>query len=67
MSKLKFAVAGTGWVSGEYLKAISLHPDAEVYAIVSENEERAQAKLQEAGLDAKIFTQFEEADRKSVV
>lgn len=61
MSKLKFAVAGTGWVSGEYLKAIASHSDAEVYAIVSESAERAQAKLDEAGLEAKVITRFEDA------
>ena len=67
MSKLKFAVAGTGWVSGEYLKAISQHPDAEVYAVISESEERAKAKLQEHGLDAKVFTDFEEAAKDEQV
>ncbi|GIP34757.1 Gfo/Idh/MocA family protein [Paenibacillus sp. J2TS4] len=67
MSKIRFAVAGTGWVAGEYLQAIAANPDAEVYAIVSKHMEHARAKLAELGIDALVMDQYEHAVRDSNV
>ncbi|MFD0712885.1 Gfo/Idh/MocA family protein [Paenibacillus sp. GCM10027626] len=61
MSILRFVVAGTGWVAGEYLKAIDQRQDAEVYGIVSANKERAGARLAELGIDARVFERYEDA------
>lgn len=61
MSVLKFAVAGSGWVAGEYLKAIQAREDAEVYSIISQNTEFAQQRLQELGIEAKVESSFETA------
>ncbi|WP_409344456.1 Gfo/Idh/MocA family protein [Paenibacillus sp. MBLB4367] len=61
MSKLRFIVAGTGWVAGEYLKAIHAREDAEVYGIVSQNTEHAKKRLAELSIDARIFSRFEDA------
>ncbi|GAA3399468.1 Gfo/Idh/MocA family protein [Paenibacillus hodogayensis] len=60
MGALRFAVVGTGWVAGEYLKAISARTDAEVVAIVSKHTENAKARLAELGIEARISPSYEE-------
>lgn len=67
MSVLRFAVVGTGWVAGEYLKAISKRSDAEVTVVVSKNTEHAQSKLAELGIGARIVSDLEEAVKASDV
>jgi len=61
MSILRFAVVGTGWVAGEYLKAIHARQDAEVYAVVSAHQAHAQQRLAELGIDARVFERYEDA------
>lgn len=60
MGTLRFAVVGTGWVAGEYLKAIAARPDAEVVAVVSKHTEHAKARLAELGIEARISASYEE-------
>ncbi len=57
----RFVVAGTGWVAGEYLKGIMVHPQAEVYGTVSRDRNRATTRLGELGISSKVFDSFEEA------
>lgn len=57
---VKFAIVGTGWVSGEYLKAIHARSDSEVYGIVSQNTERAKARLAGLGIEARVFSSYDE-------
>lgn len=57
---IKFAVVGTGWVSGEYLKAIHAREDSEVYGVVTNDANRVRSKLAEFGIDTRIFATFEE-------
>jgi UDP-N-acetyl-2-amino-2-deoxyglucuronate dehydrogenase len=57
----KFVVAGTGWVAGEYFKAILDHPEAEVHGVISRDGSHAAARLQELGIDSKVYGSFEEA------
>ena len=61
MSVLRFAVVGTGWVAGEYLKAISSRPDAEVYAVVSRNTDFAKQRLAGLGIEARVLDKYEDA------
>lgn len=61
MSIMRFVVVGTGWVAGEYLKAIHARKDAEVYGVVSHNIEHAKQRLMELSIDARISSNFEEA------
>lgn len=56
---IKFAVVGTGWVAGEYLKAIRNHPDAEVYGVVTRNPIQAKVRLAELGIDSTICDSYE--------
>ncbi len=48
--KLGAAIVGTGWVSGEHIKAYQGNPHAEVRAIVSRDKARAEAKAYEFSL-----------------
>lgn len=57
---IRFAVAGTGWVAGEYVKAIRAHEDCELYGIVTSDAERAGRRLAEWGTEARIWTDFAE-------
>ncbi|WP_020620314.1 Gfo/Idh/MocA family protein [Paenibacillus daejeonensis] len=57
---VKFAVAGTGWVAGEYLKAIHGHAGAQVHTVVTSDRGRGEAKLTELGLEGvAVSTDFE--------
>jgi len=47
MEKLGVGIVGTGWVSGEYIRAFEADPRTEVRAIVSREKERAHAKTEE--------------------
>lgn len=61
MSVLRFAVAGSGWVAGEYLKAIHGKEGSEVYSVISQHTEFAQQRLTELGIEAKVVADFETA------
>jgi predicted dehydrogenase len=58
MAKLGVAIAGTGWVSGEHIKAFQHHPDTEVLAICGRDKSKAQSKAGEAGLDCAVYDDF---------
>jgi len=67
MGILRFVVVGTGWVAGEYLKAIAARPDAEIAAVVSRNTAFARSKLAELGIQANVTDNYEEAIKASNV
>jgi predicted dehydrogenase len=50
MKDLGVAIIGTGWVSGEYMKAFLANPNTEVRAILSRDRDRAHGKAEELGL-----------------
>ncbi|HUZ46826.1 MAG TPA: Gfo/Idh/MocA family oxidoreductase [Terriglobia bacterium] len=50
MEKLGVGIVGTGWVSGEYIRAFEAEPRTEVRALVSRETERAHAKAEEYGI-----------------
>jgi len=58
MTSLKFAIVGTGWVAGEYAKAVRNGPDTEIAAIVSKDAERARSRAKEWEADARIYTDY---------
>ena len=47
MDELGVGIVGTGWVSGEYIRALGANPHTQVRAIVSRDKARAQAKAAE--------------------
>jgi predicted dehydrogenase len=50
MEKLGVGIVGTGWVSGQYIRAFQTDPRTEVRALVSREKARADAKAVEFGL-----------------
>lgn len=58
---VRFVVAGTGWVAGEYFKAIMDHPEAEVRGVVSRDPNGSATRLRELGVSSKLYGSFEEA------
>lgn len=61
MDVLKVGIVGTGWVSGEYIRSFSEHPNAKVTAICGTSHEKAQSKAAEYGLtDIQTFDNYDE-------
>jgi len=52
MKELGVGIIGTGWVSGEYLRAFEDNPHTQVRGLVSREKARAEAKAQEYGAAA---------------
>jgi len=50
MKTMGVGIVGTGWVSGEYVKAFGRNPQTEIMGIASRDRERARAKAAEHGL-----------------
>ena len=63
MKKYGVMIVGTGWVSGEHIRAFEMTDKAEVRAIVSRNYDRGRAKADEYNLGdrCKIYTCYDEA------
>ncbi|MBI4556741.1 MAG: Gfo/Idh/MocA family oxidoreductase, partial [Candidatus Hydrogenedentes bacterium] len=51
-------VVGTGWVSGEHIRAFQENPHTEVRALCSRTEASAKAKAAECGIDCAVFTDY---------
>ncbi|MBS7611246.1 Gfo/Idh/MocA family oxidoreductase [Candidatus Bathyarchaeota archaeon] len=60
MKKLKVAVVGTGWVSGEHMSAYKANQYTELVAVCGRTKESAERKLKEYGYSAKIYIDLEE-------
>jgi len=52
VKKLGVGIIGTGWVSGEYIRAFKLNPNTEVVAIASRDKMKAAAKAKEYQLES---------------
>ncbi len=62
MKKLGVAITGTGWVSGEHIRAYQMNPNTEVVAIISRSESKGRAKAAEYGLEnCTVYTDYDEA------
>jgi predicted dehydrogenase len=60
MKTLGAGILGTGWVSGEYIKAFELNPHTEVRAILSRDKARAETTAREHGLTkARAYDQLD--------
>lgn len=60
MEKLGVGIVGTGWVSGQYIRAFQADLRTEVRALVSREKNRAAAKAKEFGLSsARSYEQLE--------
>jgi predicted dehydrogenase len=52
-------VVGTGWVSGEHIKAFENNPNTKVLALCGRTEDGANAKAKECGVECAIYTDYE--------
>ena len=61
--KFGVMIVGTGWVSGEHIRAFEMNEHAEVRAIVSRSYEKGRAKADEYNLGdrCKVYTDYDEA------
>ncbi|MFD0670752.1 Gfo/Idh/MocA family protein [Cohnella sp. GCM10027633] len=64
---IKFAIAGTGWVAGQYFQAILSNEGAELTAVYSKNRERAVRKLKELGVEARVYDDFEDMVKNPLI
>jgi predicted dehydrogenase len=61
MKKYGVAIIGTGWVSGEHIRAFELNPHSSVVAIVSRSLDKGAAKAKEYDLaDCRVYTDYDE-------
>ena len=61
MKSLGVGIVGTGWVSGEHIKAYGVNPHTEVRGIVSREKARAEAKAREHQLSrCRAYDRLEE-------
>ncbi len=58
MARLGVGVVGTGWVSGEHIRAFQVNPHTEVRAICSRSEEAGRKKAAVCGIACDIFTDY---------
>jgi predicted dehydrogenase len=58
---IRFGIAGTGWVSGEYVRSIEGHPEAELGGLYSRNPQHAEARLKEWGIQSRLYGTFDDS------
>ena len=60
MKKYGVMIVGTGWVSGEHIRAFEMTGTAQVTAIVSRSKEKGEAKVREYGLEGRctVYTDY---------
>lgn len=59
MGQYGVAIAGTGWVAGEHIRAFQSDPRAKVVAICGRSEDKARAKAAECGVDCAHYGDFD--------
>ena len=60
MEKLGVGIVGPGWAGGEHIKAYTNSPDVELVALCGRDAGRTRAKLEEAGTECAVYTDYEE-------
>jgi predicted dehydrogenase len=61
MKNYGVAIIGTGWVSGEHIRAFEMNENSSVVAIVSRSLEKGEAKAKEYNLkNYKVYTDYDE-------
>ena len=55
---LGIGIVGTGWVSGEHVKAFENNPNTSVVAITGRTEEGASALMDGNSLDCELYTDY---------
>src|SRR2546428_570869 len=60
MKELGVGIIGTGWVSGEHIKAFGNNPHTRVVALCGRTTESARAKAAECGIHADVCRSYDE-------
>jgi len=55
MSKMGVGIVGTGWVSGEHIRAFTKNPHTKVVAVCGRSAAKARAKVDECGIDCETM------------
>jgi predicted dehydrogenase len=58
--RLSAAIWGAGWVAGEHIRAYMANPHCEVVAIGSRTEASARTKMEHAGIECAIYTDYDQ-------
>lgn len=58
MKSMGVGIVGTGWVSGEHIRAFEANPHTKVVALCGRTKDRAAAKAAECGLDCTIYDDY---------
>lgn len=59
METMGVGILGTGWVSGEHIRAFETNLHTKVQALCGRTKEGAEAKAAECGIDCSIYTDYE--------
>ncbi|MFM1919897.1 MAG: hypothetical protein RLZZ303_1531 [Candidatus Hydrogenedentota bacterium] len=59
MDKMGVGIVGTGWVSGEHIRAFQRNPHTKVIALCGRTPAKARAKADECGLDCETTDNFQ--------
>lgn len=58
MNQLGVGIIGTGWVSGEHVRAFETDPRSRVVAICGRSEGKARAKMEECGIHCELYDDY---------
>jgi predicted dehydrogenase len=59
MAQMGVGIVGTGWVSGEHIRAFDVNSHTKVVALCGRTEAAAKAKAAECGIQCELFSDYE--------
>jgi predicted dehydrogenase len=59
MQQYGVGIVGTGWVSGEHVRAFESDPRAKVVAMCGRDEDKTKAKIAECGIKGEAYTDYD--------
>lgn len=59
MAQMGVGIVGTGWVSGEHIRAFEVNANTKVVALCGRTKDAAKAKAAECGIDCEVFDDYE--------
>lgn len=59
MAQMGVGIVGTGWVSGEHIRAFESNPHTKVVALCGRTVDAAKAKAAECGIQCAVFSDYE--------
>lgn len=59
MAQMGVGIVGTGWVSGEHIRAFEVNANTKVIALCGRTKDAAKAKAAECGIECEVFDNYE--------